>query len=132
MGLILVFDLDYTIIDTSLYSDLGPNSDMSLEKIIEGLNPHVLHILNRAARARYAGVDAICLLTNNDSKEFVSAVDNAILQISKKRGGKRGKYNTTECHDTDMAGMTNPEYFFDSILMRSHPNRSAGGIKSLT
>lgn len=116
-GLILVLDMDQTIIDS------GPffrNTPLDHSKIPEYLNMNVVNIILRAAKLRPKKVKAIFLLTNNSDTQFVASVDSAILDLSR---GSTGKYNTSESRDPDAKKMPQKPYFFDDIFTRNHPMR---------
>lgn len=125
MGLILVFDMDQTILDSSdPYLFERPNTPEAhiilKQKIRDGLNWNVVNILRRAANLRPSGkVTAICLLTNNSSEILVSAVDEVLYE---ETGNSRGRYKTYEL-DGDDRTMPEKPYFFDSIMMRQHSFR---------
>lgn len=116
-GLILVLDMDQTIIDSDPFFKKDP---LDHSKIPEYLNMNLVNILLRAARLRPKKVKAIFLLTNNSDKQFVANVDSAILDLSK---GSTGKYNTSESKDPDADKMPQKPYFFDDIFTRNHPMR---------
>jgi len=124
MGLILVFDMDQTIIDSSdPYLFERPNTPEAnvilKQKIRQALNWNVVNIMKRAAKLRPDdGVTAICLLTNNSSTILVSAVDEVLYEEI----GSRGKYKTYRGNVNDR-GMPDKPYFFDSIMMRQHTSR---------
>ena len=125
MGLILVFDLDYTIVDTqeSFFEKEESEIDALSNELIKGeyLNPTIIAILQRACRLRYTkGVTAICLLTNNSDPTYVAAVDSAIYTLCNK---STGKYQTEENIDDDALFMPRKPYFFDAIMMRQHSTR---------
>jgi hypothetical protein len=123
MGLVLVFDMDQTILDSSdpsLYDDVHTSEEISnLEsKIVKNLNLNVLRILVRASKLRTSGkVTAIFLLTNNSSIPLVTALDNVLLEIS----GSRGHFKRTE--DPDVDEFPEKPYFFDYIMVRQNPRR---------
>jgi hypothetical protein len=124
MGLVLVFDMDQTILDSSdpylFERPPTPEAKVILKrKIREALNWNVVNIMKRAVALRPSGqVSAICLLTNNSSTILVSAVDEVLLEEI----GSRGKYKTTR-RDSDDKDMPDKAYFFDSIMMRQHTSR---------
>lgn len=75
MGLILVFDLDQTLVNTNgltkkTVNDLNIKSFLNIRLINEVLKP--------ALNLRNKGVDAIFLLSNNSSKDYVSNVIQAL------------------------------------------------------
>ncbi len=92
MGLILVFDMDQTILDSSdpylFERPPGPEALIILkQKIKEALNWNVVNIMKRAANLRPTGeVSAICLLTNNSSHILVSAVDEVLYEETGSKG----------------------------------------------
>jgi hypothetical protein len=122
MGLILVFDMDQTILDSSdpyLFNrPPTPEARVILKgKIREALNWNVVNIMKRAAALRPGGVAAICLLTNNSSEILVSAVDEVLHEDI----GSTGKYRTYK--NESAKSMPDKPYFFDAIMMRQHPSR---------
>ena len=96
--LLLVFDLDETIVNTSEPFELNPTI---IDAIIE---------LSKF-RGKYIG--SICLLTNNSDKQHIAFIDDILLKIT----GSTGKYIS----DDDMP--VKP-YFFDYIMSRTHPLRA--------
>ena len=124
MGLILVFDMDQTILDSSdpyLFNrPATPEAHVNLkQKIKSALNWNVVNIMKRAAKLRPSGqVSAICLLTNNSSTILVSAVDEVLYEET----GSKGKYKTYRGNANDRT-MPDKPYFFDSIMMRQHTSR---------
>ena len=121
-GLVLVFDMDQTIIDSDPFFKSNP---LEYSKIPDYLNMNVVNILLRAAKLRPTKVMAIFLLTNNSDKQFVAAVDSALYKLSM---GSRGKYNTVESADSNSSKMPHKEYFFDDIFMIDHPKRKQASI----
>ena len=125
MGLILVFDMDQTILDSSdpylFERPSGPEALVILKrKIKESLNWNVVNIIKRAAKLRPDKVSAICLLTNNSSHILVSAVDEVLYEET----SSKGKFKTYKGNSNDL-GMPprDKPYFFDSIMMRQHSTR---------
>jgi hypothetical protein len=118
-GLILVLDMDQTIIDSEPFFRQNP---LNRSKIPEYLNMNIIHILLRAAKLRPNKVKGIFLLTNNLDKDFIAKVDTAILDLSM---GSKGKYNTSESTDYISQKMPDKEYFFDDIFMLDHPKRKS-------
>jgi len=124
MGLILVFDLDQTISDSSLpglftVPTNSKESDKLRALIKTTLNMNIVNLLKRAAPLRSTGgVSAICLLTNNSSPTFVSMVDSLLQELC----GSTGKYKTYKGNINANAMPIKP-YFFDSIFMRAHSTR---------
>jgi hypothetical protein len=77
-GIILVFDLDQTLIDTESYF----KSEEGLTKDVKNyFNPKLIDILRRAICHKGRGVDAILLLTNNSSEEYVRNCDIALSRL---------------------------------------------------
>lgn len=141
MGIILVFDLDQTIVDTetilrnngnsSIFFPQSPQALQRLKQEIEAaLNPTILTILKEASFQRYTLVDAILLLTNNSSKPYVAAVDSVLYSLC----GNYGKYQTNNINDENINSRTMPtqRYFFDEIMMRHHKTRLPDGISERT
>jgi len=124
MGLVLVFDMDQTILDSSdpyLFKiPNGPEEYTVLkERIRQGLNWNIINIIKRAVKLRPSGkVTAICLLTNNSSTILVSAVDEVLYDET----GSKGKYKSYKGNANDRT-MPDKPYFFDSIMMRQHSSR---------
>lgn len=124
-GLVLVLDMDQTIIDSEPFFRKQP---LDLSKIPEYLNMNVIDILLKAAKLRPRKVKCIFLLTNNSDKEFIAKVDSAILNLSRSVG----KYNTPESKDPESKKMPQKEYFFDDIFMMNHSMRTNNqGTKDL-
>jgi hypothetical protein len=123
MGLVLVFDMDQTILDSSdpyLFNRPPGNNAYKTERMIhtikQSLNWNIVNIMKRAAKLRPSGqVSAICLLTNNSSNILVSAVDNVLYEEISSTGKYRVAANNKE--------MPNKPYFFDYIMMRQHTSR---------
>uniref|UniRef100_A0A6C0APB1 Uncharacterized protein n=1 Tax=viral metagenome TaxID=1070528 RepID=A0A6C0APB1_9ZZZZ len=143
MGLVLVFDLDGTIIDSSdrtLFNieDTAENFKELKTKIRNEnfLNSNLLYVFKRAAYLRRIGkVTAILLLTNNSDNFFISVVDSVLRDIcseDKKIGvGANGQYKNSEyiaLNRDPYTEMREQEYFFDSILPRTHTNRRGSDL----
>jgi hypothetical protein len=136
LGLVLVFDLDQTLIDTNndwsgIMDSLQDESltdkqfkDRINTKIVPLLNMTLINkILRPASVLRKTGqVAAILMLTNNTRIEFAANVSYAIQEllksVSKYHDGKGGRHF----------------YFFDYIMLRNHESRdgSANPPKSIT
>jgi len=136
MGLVLVFDLDQTIVDSSDHSlfDLPdtPENFRALKDRIRSesrLNRNIVTILKRAASLRPSGkVNAICLLTNNSDTFFISAVDAVLKDIisAEDPEGAIGRYRNSAYLRKDPESITmrdNQGYFFDVIMTRNHSSR---------
>jgi hypothetical protein len=90
-GIILVFDLDQTIIDTGAYFNVNhPGQvvqknirpqDARSKDVTTYFNPKIIDILRRSICHKGRGVDAIFLLTNNSSEEFVRNCDIALSKL---------------------------------------------------
>ena len=136
MGLVLVFDLDQTIVDSRDHSLFGisdtPTNFRSLKfklKSESRININIVNILKRAARLRLSGkVSAICLLTNNSDAFFVSAVDSLLKDEIGYNDpeGAIGRYRNSAYMKKDPESIKmrdNQGYFFDVIMMRHHSSR---------
>jgi hypothetical protein len=99
-GLILVFDLDQTLIDSNTFiSKLHGNEPNSEKDISKYINTRIIdEVLRPAVNLKRNGVDAIFLLTNNNSIDYVGHVVNYL-----------NSYLNT--------------YIFNNIMIRSHPSR---------
>lgn len=123
-GLILVFDLDQTLIDTQslLRPKKAPSEFKGLvvQSLMERINTpgvsdrlidkHINHrlieeVLAPASALRGRGVDGIFLLTNNDSNFYVNAVCRYLVNNLRNTDGN-------DC-------------FFDYIMTRNDPSRGA-------
>ena len=100
-GLIAIFDLDQTII-----GHVDP--PYTAPALKAALNPRILDILIRLARARerYPRIDLL-LLTNNSIRSFIKGVDSLLFELS---GGLHGRTKTKT-------------QFFDFIMDRLHTSR---------
>jgi len=100
IGLILVFDLDQTLIDSTNLLQKA-NEGKSLWNLIEShLNMRIIDtVLRPALQLRGKGVDAIFLLSNNNSSDYVI---NVIRYLSLKLG---------------------VDEIFDYVMIRSHSSR---------
>jgi len=136
MGIILVFDLDQTIVDTKIILRTNNNNNAIFfpqtpevlerlkQEIEAALNPTILNILKQASLQRYSLVDAILLLTNNSSERYVAAVDSVLSSLC----GNYGKYQTNNINSENENAREMPKqrYFFDEIMMRNHRTRLNG------
>ena len=77
-GIILVFDLDQTLIDTDSYFNERNSQSKDVKHYF---NPKLIDILRRAICHKGRGVDAILLLTNNSSEEYVRNCDIALSKL---------------------------------------------------
>jgi hypothetical protein len=122
MGLILVFDLDQTIINTDargVFPGVYPMTEEYKNLLKEQLNPRVLDILLRAAKLRRIGVDAIFLLTNNSNPNYVANIDALLLELSNNSIGQYKKRKVPFVTE-DIPGT---DFFFDYIMTANHPYR---------
>lgn len=115
--------MDQTILDSSdpyLFDNPATPEDMLLLKrrIKAAFNWNVVNIMKRAAALRPDKVSGIYMLTNNSSRSFVSAVDEALLEEI----GSKGKFRTFK-PDLESGQMPNKPYFFDYIMTRYHYSR---------
>jgi hypothetical protein len=135
-GLVLVFDLDQTLIDThndwsGIMDSLQDESltdkqfkDIINTKIVPLLNMTLINkILRPASVLRKTGQGAaILMLTNNTRIEFAAnvsyAIQDLLKSVSKYHDGKGGRHF----------------YFFDYIMLRNHESRdgSPNPPKSIT
>lgn len=118
MGLVLVFDLDQTLIDSSDLITTYKTEQIFLGKIKRALNIRLINeVLIPAAKLRESGqVDAILMLTNNNDNNYVSIVSFVISQVT----GYISKFSSSN-NDDDIAN------FFDYIMTRNHPSRQPSG-----
>ena len=126
-GLILVFDLDQTIVGDWIYPEKYPQNHAGraayVRDVRANFNPAILNILKRGAALRGGarGVDAICMLSNNDSAEYVSIVDDYLLELT----GSVGRYGDVLPYIRDglVYSMPGKAYFFDYIMLRRDTSR---------
>jgi hypothetical protein len=129
MGIVLVFDLDQTIVDTQesfLHLDTSM-IDRLKKQIRPFLNENIVNLLKRASKLRHTHVSAICLLTNNSDVVFIAAVDSLLRDLC----GSPGKYKTPDNIDDYSKYFVNQDYFFDAIMPRYHPTRDPTSSKSV-
>jgi len=125
MGLVLVFDMDQTLIDTSDGIKERPINDSTIPDIKDALNYKLIEeVLRPAAILRSTGkIDAIVMLTNTSKKCFAAYVSYVLSMIL----DSESKYNSTEvnptldCNFYD-TGQTITQSFFDYIMW-SDPTR---------
>jgi len=132
-GLILVFDLDNTIINSSeelinFVKDKTKSLEEKKQLIDAALNKVLINeVLKPAADLRDTNtnkVDAICLLTNNSSYEYVSAVSSYLAEILKSKGSFETVRKDRKRGDPKFPDPTSDGHFFDYIMVRQHPSRS--------
>jgi hypothetical protein len=124
-GLVLVFDLDQTLIDTTVIK-----SRRTKEQIAAAINPTILDIIDRAeqlSREKPGSIDAFLLLTNNDGRGYVTDICRIIAE---RFVLKRSNFRKISARENDDIDTTKP-LFFDYIMMRSNQHR-ANMSKSLT
>jgi len=124
-GLILVFDLDQTIVGDWIYPEKYPQNAAGhaayIRDIRANCNPAIMNVLKRGAALRGHGVDAICMLSNNDSPEFACIIDDYLLELTRSVGhyGDILPY----IRDGLVYSMPGKAYFFDHIMLRRDPSR---------
>jgi len=132
-GLVLVFDLDNTIINSSeeliiFVNDKTKSPEEKTQLIDQALNKELIRqVLKPAADIRNTStnkVDAIFLLTNNSSYEYVSAVCTYLAKILKSKGSFETVRADRRSGDPGFPAPTSDGYFFDYIMVRQHPSRS--------
>jgi hypothetical protein len=129
-GLILVFDLDQTIIDSSNIHDLlaveeaKPEANSKAWDVLASqLNPELIHaVLAPAVALRDAGhVDAIFMLTNNADRGYVANVCYLLGSMLKSEGKFEFIRNSNE-GNRNFPHVVN---VFDYVMVRQHPWRQA-------
>jgi hypothetical protein len=130
-GLVLVFDLDNTIIDThgGLMEAINNKTTPQEEKdrlIGEALNSKLVdQVLRPAAQLRDSGsgkVDCIFLLTNNSDRNYVSTICSYLARTLESKGLFETIRNVQGIGDVNIPYL--PGYFFDYIMVRYHHSRS--------
>jgi hypothetical protein len=127
MGIILAFDLDQTLIDsTTIFDQLTreekkPQYQQDVFSILgRNINRRLIQeVLQPAVKLRGKGVDAILLLTNNSSREYVSLVCKYLYTLIQSMG---------RFPDIQMEKMGNSEFpgvanVFDYVMVRQHSSR---------
>jgi hypothetical protein len=144
-GIILVFDLDHTLIDSS-YVGFPITVEGAVRRLdtYKGMVNQTLieKIMFPAAILRESyKVSAILMLTNNSSSDYVAGVCRYIYRDIKYRFKKagipistitKGKYDETEARRThrlpkkgqDVTELDDNNYFFDFIMTRLSDDRS--------
>ena len=138
-GIVLVFDLDQTLVDSS-----NINFPFDVIKTLELLssNPSLVNqrlmntIMFTAAVLRESYyVSAILMLTNNSSAEYIAGVCKYIYKEIKQKFKKlnipittitKGMYGNTqaESEGIDVTKLPEKDYFFDYIMTRLSKKRS--------
>jgi len=116
-GLIFVFDLDQTLIDSDGIFEEGQNS------IYNHLNMTLLRkALAPAAEFRDKGIaiDAICLLTNNSSREFVANVSSFLYELLQSKG----RFSIIQGSPSGNSEFPEIDTIFDYIMVRQHASRN--------
>jgi hypothetical protein len=120
-GLVLVFDLDQTLIDTRTISTITRTDDI----IDAALNGKIINgILGpaNAFRASYPGsIDAILLLTNNGNAAYISKVCKV---IARKLGHTGSNFRNIQSRENARFKYKVP-LFFDYIMMRQNIHRQS-------
>lgn len=128
-GLILVFDLDQTLIDSTdmhelLYEEAKKsNLELNADKVVDSrINMTIINnVLAPAVKMRGLGrgVDAIFLLTNNSDRDYVALVclylSNLLYSVGKFLKIKNGPMGNSE--------YPNANSLFDYVMIRQHPSR---------
>ena len=139
-GLIFVFDLDQTLIDSEgTFEELDaderkPPAEQRVWDIIhERLNMTLItKVLAPACALRDSGVgiDAICLLTNNSSREYVANIALYLKELIKSNG----QFKTIQKTPNGNSEFPEIDTVFDYIMVRQHKSRNGSGNppKSLT
>lgn len=139
-GLIFVFDLDQTLIDSEgVFEELGENvkkpvgEQREYDILVDRLNVTLIQkVLGPAVmlRDKGIGIDAICLLTNNSSRDFVGDIANILKMIVQSKG----KFNTIQKSPAGNSEFPEIDTIFDYIMVRQHSSRngSENPPKSLT
>lgn len=136
-GLVLVFDLDQTLIDShgsimdEVINKAIPQNKRD-ELIDKALNKRLIEeILRPASRLRgdpNNKVDAICLLTNNSDRNYVSEICKYLHKLLKSPGVFERVRGIPETGDPDFPLASSGEnYFFDYIMVRQHSSRPKSG-----
>jgi hypothetical protein len=135
-GLVLVFDLDQTLIDShGSIMDEVINKAMPQNKkdelIDKALNKRLVEeVLRPASRLRGDPnkVDAICLLTNNSDRNYVFEICKYLHKLLKSPGAFESVRRIPAIGDPDFPEANSGEnYFFDYIMVRQHSSRPKWG-----
>ena len=138
-GIVLVFDLDQTIIDSSYVS-----FPISVYDTVRTLNnkPFIVNerlmntvIFPAAALRESYKVSAILMLTNNSSADYIAGVSKYIYNDIKKKFKMvgipittitKGMYGQTDAGKArkDVTGLPEMDYFFDYIMTRTSQGRA--------
>jgi len=125
MGLVLVFDMDQTIIDTSSLKEM--NDQNFADEIKKSLNVDLIDkVLRPAAEQRKnRNVDAIVMLTNNSDKIFAAWVSKVLADVLESRSKYEPMYMNQELNVfyTNSKPRKSLESFFDFIMWRDHSSR---------
>lgn len=118
-GLVLVFDLDQTLIDT----DSLIKQKRATQAIEDALSPRILDIIDRAerlSRESPGSIDAFLLLTNNDGRPYVSEICSI---IAKRFPSKASNFRNIRNRENINIDGRKP-LFFDYIMMRTNKYRA--------
>jgi hypothetical protein len=128
-GLILVFDLDQTLIDSTdmlqlLNEELKkPNSELDADRIITGkINMTLINtVLIPAVKLRDTGrgVDAIFMLTNNSDRDYIGLIclylSRLVQSVGRFSNVKNGPMGNSQYPSINTV--------FDYVMVRQHPSR---------
>ena len=119
-GLVLVFDLDDTLVYTANIKNMLTNDEL----ISSALNFKILNVVLRNAeyfrRAYRGSIDAILLLTNNGNPEYVSRVCKVIAQMIRENPRNFRRLSAAENARINAAD----PLFFDYIMMVGNKHRN--------
>jgi hypothetical protein len=126
MGLVLVFDMDQTLIDSSTgFKNISDENLITEIKIAMNMDM-INKVLKSAAHQRERGkVDAIVMLTNNSDKIFAAWISMLIAEILNSRSKYEPMYVNPELDVvyTDSKPRKSLDSFFDYIMWRGHSSR---------
>jgi len=123
-GLVLVFDVDQTLIDTNgAFEQIKPDGSNTFEVIRSRINWNLVEKILRPAvllRDEGRGVSAIFLLTNNSSYPYIA---NICQVLTEDIEGPGGLFNTIREHADGDSNFPNVPNIFDYVMVRQHPSR---------
>jgi hypothetical protein len=132
-GLILVFDLDQTLVDSTDLMDVvlaeaekpSPDERVIYNLIEPKLNKNLMrNVLTQAMVLRSRGmmIDAIFLLTNNSSREYVARVSAVLYQFF-SLPEFLGKFQSVRSSLVGNSRFPDVATIFDYIMVRQHAAR---------
>ena len=132
-GLILVFDLDQTLVDSNGLMDTvlteaekpSPDERVIYNLIEPKLNKNLMrNVLTQAMVLRSRGmmIDAIFLLTNNSSREYVARVSAVLYQFF-SLPEFLGKFQSVRSSPVGNSRFPDVATIFDYIMVRQHAAR---------